>query len=231
MSFKTWKEIDWPMAEKNISRLQQRIYKASLNKETRKLHRLQRRLLINEEARAISIKRVTELNRGRKTPGVNRKIIVNNKEKIKLLKNLTLNGKAKPIRRTYLSKPGKNEKLPLGISSIEDRAKQMLVKLVLEPEWEAKFEPNSYGFRPGRSCHDTIQAIYLSLRGKKRYVLDANINKCFDEINHDKLFNKIQTTFQIQKQIKAWLKADILCLLYTSPSPRDRQKSRMPSSA
>ena len=162
MSFKTWKEIDWPTAEKNISRLQQRIYKASLNKETRKLHRLQRRLLINEEARAISIKRVTELNRGRKTPGVDRKIIVNNNEKIELLKNLTLDGKAKPIRRTYVPKPGKNEKRPLGIPSIEDRAKQMLVKLALEPEWEAKFEPNSYGFRPGRSCHDTIQAIYLS---------------------------------------------------------------------
>ena len=210
MSFKTWKEIDWPTAEKNISRLQQRIYKASLNKETRKLHRLQRRLLINEEARAISIKRVTELNRGRKTPGVDRKIIVNNNEKIELLKNLTLDGKAKPIRRTYVPKPGKNEKRPLGIPSIEDRAKQMLVKLALEPEWEAKFEPNSYGFRPGRSCHDTIQAIYLSLRGKKRYVLDADINKCFDEIDHDKLLNKIHTTSQIQKQIKAWLKADIL---------------------
>jgi len=205
MSYKTWKEIDWPLAEKNILRLQQRIYKASLNKEIRKLHRLQRRLLISEEARAISIKRVTELNRGRK--GVDRKILINNNEKIELLKNLKLDGKAKPIRRTYVPKPGRREKRPLGIPN--DRAKQMLVKLALEPEWEAKFEPNSYGFRPGRSCQDAIQAIFLSIRGKKRYVLDANINNCFDEINHDKLLNKLHTTSQIQKQIKSWLKADI----------------------
>lgn len=206
MSYKTWKEIDWPLAEKNISRLQQRIYKASLNKEIRKLHRLQRRLLLSEEARAIAIKRVTELNRG----GVDRKILINPKEKIELLKNLQLDGKAKPIRRTYVPKPGKREKRPLGIPSIEDRAKQMLVKLALEPEWEAKFEPNSYGFRPGRSAHDATQAIFLSIRGKRRYVLDADINKCFDEINHDKLLNKLHTTSQIQQQIKSWLKADIL---------------------
>jgi RNA-directed DNA polymerase len=210
MSIKTWKEIHWPTAEKSILRLQQRIYKASLNKKTRKLHRLQRRLITSEEARAISIKRVTEQNRGRKTPGVDRKIIIKNSDKIKLLKNLRLDGKAQPIRRTYVPKPGKVEKRPLGIPSIEDRAKQMIVKLALEPEWEAKFEPNSYGFRPGRSCHDTIQAIFLSLRGKRRFILDADINKCFDEIDHEKLLNKIQTTSQIQKQIKAWLKADIL---------------------
>jgi RNA-directed DNA polymerase len=52
--------------------------------------------------------------------------------------------------------------------------------LALEPEWEAKFEPNSYGFRPGRSCHDAIGAIFLGLHAKAKYVLDADIEKCFD---------------------------------------------------
>lgn len=210
MSIKTWKEIDWPLAEKTISRLQQRIYKASLNNETRIINRLQRRLISSEFARAISIKRVTELNRGRKTPGVDRIIVTSQKEKLKLLKNLKLDGKSLPIRRIYIPKPGRSEKRPLGIPSIEDRAKQMLVKLALEPEWEVKFEPNSYGFRPGRSCHDAIRAIYLSLRGKKRYVLDADIDKCFDKINHDKLLKKIDTTLSIEKQIHSWLKSDIL---------------------
>jgi RNA-directed DNA polymerase len=210
MSIKTWKEIDWPMAEKIISRLQQRIYKASLNKDTTIIHRLQRRLILNEFARAISIKRVTELNRGRKTPGVDRIIVTSHNEKLKLLKNLKLDGKSLPIRRIFIPKPGRKEKRPLGIPSIEDRAKQMLVKLALEPEWEAKFEPNSYGFRPGRSCHDAIRAIYLSLRGKKRYILDADIDKCFDKINHEKLLKKINTTSIIEKQIHSWLKSDIL---------------------
>jgi RNA-directed DNA polymerase len=210
MSIKTWKEIDWPSAEKTISRLQQRIYKASLNKEIRTIHRLQRRLINNEYARAVSVKRVTEQNRGRKTPGVDRTVVVNHKDKLKLVKNLKLDGKTLPIRRTYVPKPGQIEKRPLGITSIEDRSKQMLVKLALEPEWEATFEPNSYGFRPGRSCHDAIRAIYLSLRGKQRYILDADISKCFDKIDHDKLLKKIDTTLSIEKQIKAWLKADIL---------------------
>lgn len=210
MSLKTWKEINWPLAEKTISRLQQRIYKASLNNETQKMHKLQRRLISSEFARAISVKRVTQLNKGRKTPGVDQIIVTNHYEKHKLFKNLKLDGKSLPIRRIYIPKPGRKERRPLGIPSIEDRAKQMLVKLALEPEWEAKFEPNSYGFRPGRSCHDAIRAIYLSLRGKKSYVLDADINKCFDMIDHTKLLTKINTTSTLEKQIKSWLKADIL---------------------
>jgi RNA-directed DNA polymerase len=57
---------------------------------------------------------------------------------------------------------------------------QALVKLVLEAEWEAKFEPNSYGFRPGRATHDAIGAIFNFIRLKPKYVLDADIAKCFD---------------------------------------------------
>jgi len=61
-----------------------------------------------------------------------------------------------------------------------DRALQALVKLGLEPEWEAHFEVNSYGFRIGRSCHDAIGAIYNAIHLKSKYVLDADIAKCFD---------------------------------------------------
>ena len=86
----------------------------------------------------------------------------------------------------------------------------MLAKLALEPEWEAIFEPNSYGFRPGRSCHDAVSTLFLSLRGKSRYVLDADIQKCFDRINHNKLLNKLSTFDQMKSQIKAWLKADVM---------------------
>ena len=65
-----------------------------------------------------------------------------------------------PLRRVYIPKPGKTEQRPLSIPTLVDRALQTLVKLALEPEWEARFEPNSYGFRPGRSCHDAIEAIF-----------------------------------------------------------------------
>jgi RNA-directed DNA polymerase len=84
--------------------------------------------------------------------------------------------------------------------------------MALEPEWEAKFEPNSYGFRPGRSCHDAIEAIYLSINKAPtgKYVLDADISKCFDNIDHDVLIKKLDTWPKMQQQIQAWLKAGVL---------------------
>lgn len=86
----------------------------------------------------------------------------------------------------------------------------MLVKLALEPEWEAKFELNSYGFRPGRSCHDAIGAIFSAISKKPKYVLDADIAKCFDRINHKALLDKINTYPSLRRQIKAWLKSGVI---------------------
>jgi RNA-directed DNA polymerase len=66
----------------------------------------------------------------------------------------------RPTRQVWIPKPGKGERRPLGIPTMLDRAHHTLAKVALEPEWEAKFEPNSYGFRPGRSAHDAIEAIF-----------------------------------------------------------------------
>ena len=87
---------------------------------------------------------------------------------------------------------------------MDDRALQTLVKLALEPEWEARFEPNSYGFRAGRSCHDAIEAIFNSIRYKQKFVLDADISKCFDCIDHETLLLKLNTSPTIRRQIRAW---------------------------
>jgi RNA-directed DNA polymerase len=93
---------------------------------------------------------------------------------------------------------------------MKDRALQALVKLVLEPEWEARFEPNSYGFRPGRACHDAVAAIFDSIRYKAKYVLDADIAKCFDRIDQGKLLQKLNTFPTMRRQIKSWLKAGVM---------------------
>jgi RNA-directed DNA polymerase len=87
---------------------------------------------------------------------------------------------------------------------------QALVKLVLEPEWEARFEPNSYGFRPGRSAHDAIEAIFNFTSRKAKYVLDADIEKCFDRINHDALLDKLSAIQPVTRLVRAWLKAGIV---------------------
>jgi RNA-directed DNA polymerase len=83
------------------------------------------------------------------------------------------------------------------VTTIADRALQALVKAALEPEWEARFEPNSYGFRPGRACHDAIEAIFNGIALKAKYVLDADISKCFEQINQEILLAKLQSVAQI----------------------------------
>lgn len=124
---------------------------------------------------------------------------------------LYIREKARPSRRVWIPKPGRpSERRPLGIPTITDRAKQTLVKMTLEPEWEAKFRPNTYGFRPGRSCHDAIEAIFSTLKRKTAYCLDADISGCFDNINHNALLKKLNTTPTITKVIKGWLKAGIM---------------------
>jgi RNA-directed DNA polymerase len=212
-----WNDIDWTLVQQKISRQQRRIYKASKDGNKAKVHALQRRIIGSLAAKLLAVRRVTTENKGRNTPGVDGVKAISHKEKIVLAYRLKLDGKTKAIRRTYIPKPGRIERRPLGIPTIEDRAKQMLAKLALEPEWEAIFEPNSFGFRPGRSCHDAISTIFLSLRGKSRYVLDADIQKCFDRIQHDKLLNKISTFGVMENQIKSWLKADIMVGYLTRP--------------
>ena len=215
MSKLAWNDVDWALVQQRVTRLQHRIYKASTERESlgignAKIHSLQRRVIARLDARLLAVKRVTTDNKKRNTAGVDRQLFLSTKEKINLVYKLKLNGKSNPIRRTYIPKPGKSDVRPLGIPTIEDRAKQMLAKIALEPEWEAKFEPNSYGFRPGRSCHDAIHSLFLSMRETSRYVLDADIQKCFDRIDHDKLLHKISTFGLMERQIKAWLKANIM---------------------
>jgi RNA-directed DNA polymerase len=113
------------------------------------------------------------------------------------------------VRRVYIPKPGTLEQRPLGIPTIADRAKQGLVTQALEPEWEARFEPNSYGFRPGRRTWDAIGAIYVQINQKPKWVLDADIAKCCDCINHDALLRKLDAPPAINRQLKAWLQAGV----------------------
>jgi RNA-directed DNA polymerase len=82
--------------------------------------------------------------------------------------------------------------------------------MALEPEWEAKFEPNSYGFRPGRNAHDAMKQIYISILKKPKYVLNAGISKCFDRINHKKLLEKLNLKGNFCLQIKSWLESGVL---------------------
>lgn len=210
MSIKTWSDVDWTLCEKRIYRLQKRIFSASQAGNKSKVHFLQRKVICSLDAKLIAVRRVTQLNKGYQTSRIDRKIILDNEERFLLARKLMVDSKVSTIRRVWVNKTDKDEKCPLGIPTIKDRALQMLIKLALEPEWEAKFEPNSYGFRSGRSCHDAIQAIYLQSQQKSLFVLGADIQKCFCTISHQKLINKLGTFSLIENQINAWLIAGIM---------------------
>ena len=205
----SWKDIQWAPIEERVFRLQLRIYKAATNGEFEKLYKLQKLLISSKSAKYLSVRRVTQQNSGKKTPGVDNIIIKTPSEKFSLAERLTLNGKSSDIKRTYIEYPDGKQR-PLGIPTIEDRAKQMLAYLALCPQWEAVFEASSYGFRPGRSVHDAMEAVFLGISKKSKWVLDADISKCFDQINHQYLLEKCNTFPEMQTQIRAWLKAGIL---------------------
>lgn len=205
-----WNQTDWRKLERRVYKLQKRIFRASSRGDIKAVRRLQKTLMRSWSAKMLAVRRVTQDNQGKKTAGVDGIKSLTPVQRLALVQKLKLTGKAMPTRRVWIDKPGKEEKRPLGIPTMYDRALQAQVKLALEPEWEARFEPNSYGFRPGRSCHDAIQAIFLAIRQKTKYVLDADIAKCFDEINHVELLRKLNTFPTIRRQIRAWLKAGVM---------------------
>ncbi len=205
-----WKQVDWRKAEKVVFKLQKRIYRASSRGDVKTVRRLQKTMIKSWYARALAVRKVSQDNAGKKTAGVDGVKTLTPAARLKLVSNLKPESKVSPTRRVWIPKPGTEEKRPLGIPTMKDRALQALVKLALEPEWEARFEPNSYGFRPGRSCHDAIEAIFNAIRYKPKYVLDADIAKCFDKIDHEALLNKLNTFPTIRRQIRAWLKAGVM---------------------
>jgi RNA-directed DNA polymerase len=210
LAITSWQDIPWPQVEANVHTLQRRIYRAEQQGKRRIVKSLQRLLLRSTSARLLAVRRVTQDNQGKRTPGIDGVAFLEPQERCLLVQTLSLQQQVQPVRRIWIPKPGTQEQRPLGIPTMSDRAAQALVKLVLEPQWEARFEPNSYGFRPGRSCQDAIEAIFQEIRYKPKYALDADIAKCFDRIDHQTLLDKIDTFPLLRRVIKGWLKAGVM---------------------
>jgi RNA-directed DNA polymerase len=204
-----WNAIDWKAANRLVRNLRQRIFRAQQEGNLKKVYSLQKLMLRSRANRLLSVRRVTQLNAGKKTPGVDKVVIQTPKARGQLVDELANYNlwKAKPTRRVYI--PKANGKLrPLSIPVITDRAIQSMVVNALEPSWESRFEPSSYGFRPGRSAHDAIQKIYILARSnaRKKYVLDADIRGAFDHISH-KFLQAAIGNFPAKHLIEQWLKA------------------------
>src|SRR5260370_16327986 len=165
-----WRALPWRKLEQHTYRIQKRIYRARQHGKQRTVQKLEKLLMKSEATRLIAVRRVTQENQGKKTAGIDGVKSVSPKDRLVMAEQIHpkhwKHQKPKPVRRVWIPKPGKGEKKPLDIPTMLERSKQALVKAGLEPEWEAVFDANSYGFRPGRSCHDAMAAILNHIRYK-----------------------------------------------------------------
>jgi RNA-directed DNA polymerase len=178
-----WDATNWRKAQRVVRNLRQRIFRATQAGEHRKARSLQKLMLRSRSNILMSVRRVTQINAGKNTPGVDRLVVKTPAARGRLVDELSTcqPWRAKPVRRVYI--PKSNGKLrPLGIPVVTDRCLQAMVKNALEPEWEARFEGTSYGFRPGRGCHDAITRIYQLACPHRptQWVVDADIKGAFD---------------------------------------------------
>jgi RNA-directed DNA polymerase len=211
-----WHAIDWRRAEASVRRLRQRIFTASQAGDLKRVRNLQKLMLRSRANALVSVRRVTERNAGRLTAGVDGEVVLTPEAKARLADRVHRNAepfKALPVRRVYIPKRGSSGKRrPLGIPVILDRCHQARVAGALEPEWEARFEPKSYGFRPGRGCHDAIDAIYQVVKGrspKRQWALDADLAQAFDKLAHDHILHMLGT-FPERGMVAQWLKAGVV---------------------
>src|SRR4051794_317380 len=212
-----WTQIDWGKVEKTVLRLQHRIFMAKVRGDVKATESLQRLLVSSWAAKLLAVRKVGQENSGRTTPGIDGVVSISDEHRVRLLKDgLSLEDYIpSPVRRVFI--PKANGKMrPLGIPTMKDRVMQCLVKLALEPEWEAVFEPNSFGFRPGRSVHDAVVAVKHGLgaegaggpdqQARCHWILDADIRSFFDETEHEVILSRVPV---FRKVIAGWLKVGV----------------------
>ena len=192
-----WKSLPWKKLRKNLFRLQCRLYKAMRANDKKRVNSLQKLILCSRSARLLAIRQVTQLNVGKKTAGVDGKKSLTFFERIELddyLKANCHNWKHQKLREIPIPKKDGTHRI-LKVPTIADRAWQCLLKYVIEPAHEALFNARSYGFRPGRSAHDCQKLIFQNLNshanGKEKRILELDIEKCFDRINHNFLMSVV----------------------------------------
>jgi RNA-directed DNA polymerase len=209
-----WEQVDWREHEQRVRRLRCRTFKAVQDGDLATARNLQRLMLRSWSNTLISVRQVTQRNTGRRTAGIDGQVALTSQARAEVavqVHTTRSSWRPSPVRRVYIPKAGDKTKMrPLGIPVILDRCHQARVRNALEPEWEARFEPRSYGFRPGRGCHDAIASLFSTLCGKSKrvWILDADLAGAFDNIDHGHLLEAIGD-FPARRMVAGWLKAGV----------------------
>lgn len=191
-----WRDTEWNKVKRYVNKQRHRIFRAESEGKYRKVREIQRMLTRSSAIIKLAILRVTQTNKGRRTPGVDGFVARSDAQRGKLfvkIRNRNIKKhNPKPVKRIYI--PKKNGKTrSLGIPTILDRVYQEILRLVLEPQWEARFEPTSYGFRPARRTHDALERIFFNSKsGKWNYVFEGDFKACFDTLSHDFIIEKLE---------------------------------------
>ncbi len=210
-----WEQVDWRHHEEQVRRLRGRIFKAVQEGDWPLARNVQKLMLRSWSNTLVSVRQVTQRNTGRRTAGVDGLVALTSQARAEMAVQVHAgigSHQPSPVRRVYVPKArDKTKTRPLGIPVLSDRCHQGRVRNALEPEWEARFEPRSYGFRPGRGCHDAIESLYKTLHGKSRrvWILDADLAGAFDKISHGHLLEMLGG-FPARDMIAGWLKAGVL---------------------
>ncbi|GJD21632.1 reverse transcriptase homolog [Rivularia sp. IAM M-261] len=211
----SWRKLPWKKFQISLFRLQKRVYQAVQVGDKRKARSLQKLILKSRAARFLAIRKVTQLNTGKKTAGVDGKAKLTFKERFEIepiLQKYTNNWCHQKLREIPIPKKnGSTRKLK--IPTMVDRCWQCLALYALEPAHEATFHAQSFGFRTGRSAHDAQKQVYHNLNSKangiNKEILELDIEKCFDRINHSIIMNSLIAPRGLKLGIFRCLKAGI----------------------